>query len=132
MNFLFLVKRIGIISGLAVLLFLNSCSGSSDCKKELVGKWQRTDGNYQIEISNVQDEGVMVAKYYNPNPINVGKAKWELRDEKLNVYVELRDKNYPGSTYMLTYDEEKDILIGNYFQAVSSQTFDVVFARIEK
>ena len=54
---------------------------------------------------------------------------WRFTNGKVYVLVELRDVNYPGSKYALTYDESNDILIGAYFQAVSQQTFEVYFVR---
>jgi hypothetical protein len=47
----------------------------------------------------------------------------------LTVFVELRDVNYPGSTYTLQYDAASDRLMGTYFQAVAKQTFRIEFAR---
>jgi hypothetical protein len=47
------------------------------------------------------------------------------------VYIELRDVNYPGSTYTLTHDPIKDQLAGSYFQAAVKQDFDVYFTRVE-
>jgi hypothetical protein len=41
----------------------------------------------------------------------------------------LRDVNYPGSKYNLLYDRQKDLLIGNYFQAVNGINYDVAFTR---
>ena len=48
----------------------------------------------------------------------------------LEVFVELRDVNYPGSNYTLIYDREKDLLAGVYFQATMQQTYDVTFSRM--
>jgi hypothetical protein len=45
------------------------------------------------------------------------------------VFVELRDVNYPGSTYALTYDAERDQLKGIYYQAAMQQQFEVFFVR---
>ena len=45
------------------------------------------------------------------------------------MFVELRDVNYPGSTYTLQYDAASDRLMGTYFQAVAKQTFRIEFAR---
>ena len=47
----------------------------------------------------------------------------------VQVTIELRDVNYPGSTYRLWYDDGRDLLVGTYFQAVEQQTYDVSFAR---
>ena len=95
----------------------------------LVGRWGRTDGSYVIEIQSAQDDGTLEAAYYNPGPINVGRAKAEEKDHGLEVFVELRDVNYPGSTYTLVYDPAKDLLHGIYYQAVAQQGFEVVFIR---
>jgi hypothetical protein len=48
----------------------------------------------------------------------------------LGVFVELRDVNYPGSTYTLTYQPATDRLAGTYFHAVSGQNMDVEFSRL--
>jgi len=95
----------------------------------LVGRWVRTDTPYVIEIRAARDNGTLEAAYYNPHPINVARA--EARDKKpgLEVFVELRDVNYPGSTYTLLYDRATDMLQGVYFQAVAQQNFDVAFVR---
>lgn len=45
------------------------------------------------------------------------------------VFVELKDKGYPGSTYTLAYDPETDRLEGIYYQATMKQEFEVVFQR---
>ena len=47
----------------------------------------------------------------------------------MKVFVELRDVNYPGSTYTLAYDPAADQLRGVYFQALERQSFDVSFVR---
>ncbi|UCD29650.1 MAG: hypothetical protein JSV03_03990 [Planctomycetota bacterium] len=95
----------------------------------LVGWWVRTDTPYVIEIRAARDNGTLEAAYYNPHPINVARA--EARDKKsgLEVFVELRDVNYPGSTYTLIYDRATDMLQGIYFQAVAQQNFKVAFVR---
>jgi hypothetical protein len=49
----------------------------------------------------------------------------------VNVFVELRAPNYPGSTYALTYDSRQDQLKGSYFQAVEQQNFNVFFVRMK-
>lgn len=95
----------------------------------LVGQWLRSDGPYTIEIVEVMDEGKLTATYFNPGTINVGHSGWRVKDEKLQIYVELQDENYPGSLYELIYDEDTEILSGTYYQAVSRQTFDVEFNR---
>ena len=78
----------------------------------------------------MQDNGIIKAQYFNPRPINVSKSDWMNAEGFLKVYVELRDENYPGSNYTLTYIPERDMLVGDYFQAVESVTYYVEFTRI--
>jgi hypothetical protein len=100
--------------------------------EKLVGSWHRTDERrYLIEIESVDDDGVMKASYFNPSPINVSKAEATLQDDTVQVFVELRDVNYPGSTYRLEYDPEQDQLAGTYFQPAYGQEFPVTFVRLQ-
>ena len=46
----------------------------------------------------------MAAAYFNPRPINVSQAEAALDGTTVKVFIELRDVNYPGATYHLTYD----------------------------
>ena len=96
---------------------------------KLAGKWMRIDGNYTIEIKSVFDDGRLEAAYFNPGSINVEKAGWVIKDNRLFIEVLLRDVNYPGSVYTLEYSGDNDYLIGNYFQAVQQANYDVVFIR---
>ncbi|NWG29854.1 MAG: hypothetical protein HXY48_15165 [Ignavibacteriaceae bacterium] len=98
-------------------------------KNVLVGEWIRTDADYRIQISKVNEEGTLAANYFNPNPINVGMAKWEQSYGNIRIIIELRDVNYPGSTYTLNYLPDRDILAGDYYQAVEGLTFYVEFVR---
>lgn len=98
---------------------------------KLVGKWERPDGDYILEIKGVDASGKLDAGYFNPDPINVARAA-AMRDKGTNkVFIELRDANYPGCTYSLTYDPQSDQLYGQYYQAAMQQTFDVTFARVK-
>jgi len=96
----------------------------------LRGRWQRPDGGYVIEIRSVAESGAIEASYFNPSPIHVGSASASLAGGVMRVFIELRDVNYPGSTYRLTYDPSADRLEGTYFQAGLQQTFDVSFSRL--
>ncbi len=98
--------------------------------QKLQGRWQRTDGGYIIDIRSVDAAGKMRAAYYNPRPINVAKAEASVDGGGVQVVLELRDVNYPGSIYTLTYDKAADQLAGSYFQAVERATFDVSFKRM--
>jgi hypothetical protein len=95
---------------------------------KLLGSWVRTDSPYEIRILELRSDGNMLAGYFNPKSINVGKATWS-KAETLYLYVELQDVNYPGSNYVLTYVPEQDILTGKYFQAVEGVTYEVTFSR---
>ena len=96
----------------------------------LTGRWQRPDGGYVIDIKGVAEDGTLDAGYFNPRPIHVAKAQASRDGELTKVFVELRDVNYPGSTYTLQYNPQNDQLSGIYFQAVQQQNFEVVFVRM--
>jgi hypothetical protein len=98
---------------------------------KLKGKWIRTDGGYIVDIKRVDEHGKMDAAYLNPSPIHVAKAEASQEGAATKVFIELRDVNYPGSTYELVYDPQRDQLTGVYFQAVQQQHFDVTFDRRE-
>ena len=87
----------------------------------LVGRWQRTDGGYVIEVRRIHADGQMEAGYYNPRPINVARAQASVHGDQIKVELELRDKGYPGSVYTLVYAADKDVLFGNYYHALSRQ-----------
>lgn len=112
--------------------FFAPLSGARDSAfDKLNGRWLRLDGGYVLAIKNVAAGGAMDAAYFNPNPIHVAKAAATREGARLQVFVELRAPNYPGSTYTLTYDPEQDQLRGDYFQAVERQTFKVSFVRMK-
>ena len=95
-----------------------------------VGKWNRPGEPYVLEIKRIGSDGRAEAAYSNPNPINVARAEVTASDDGINVFVELRDVNYPGCTYRLRYEPERDLLYGEYFQAKMGQTHEVVFVRL--
>jgi hypothetical protein len=97
--------------------------------QRLVGRWVRPDGGYVLEVREVRKDGSLKAANFNPRPINVAKAQWGRKGGALTVVVELRDVNFPGSTYTLQYDPASDRLRGTYFQAVEKQTFTIDFTR---
>ena len=122
---IFILMSIVLISGIW-FMFLRTSGESIEVVK---GKWLRTDGNYTIEISTVGEDGILIAKYFNPGPIHVGRSGWRVKDDKIQIFIELQDENYPGSLYELFYDEEKNQLTGSYYQAVARQSYDVIFKR---
>jgi hypothetical protein len=97
--------------------------------EKLVGRWQREDGGYILDILSISPEGKVEAAYYNPRPIAVARAEALHEGDALTLFVELRGANYPGSTYRLVYDAAHDAFVGSYFQALQGQTFDVAFVR---
>ena len=119
-----------IVALTALTLMVAAASAWAVDYRPLVGRWQRTDGGYVIEIQRVATDGAMAAAYFNPRPINVSRAKASEFKDHLKVEVELRDTGYPGSSYTLLYDPDKDALLGIYYQAVQKQNFDVIFVRI--
>ncbi len=130
---LFLILMLNV----SVLIFI-SCDNKTENKSQIVqktdktkiiGEWLRTDSDYMIKIAAVNDDGLLLAQYFNPNPINVGKAEWLSSDGFIKIYLELRDENYPGSNYNLTYLPDRDILAGDYYQAIEGLTFYVEFTR---
>jgi cell division septal protein FtsQ len=99
--------------------------------QKLQGRWQRGDGGYIIDIRGVDAAGKLAAAYLNPRPINVAKAEASQDGGAVKVVIELRDVNYPGSTYNLVYVPADDRLTGTYFQAIERATYDVYFTRIK-
>jgi hypothetical protein len=97
--------------------------------RRLIGRWTRPDGGYIIEIRNLDANGVAEAGYFNPRPIHVSQAVVTRKDEALELFMELRDTGYPGSTYNLAYDAQRDLLAGVYYQAAMNQSFEVIFLR---
>ena len=95
-----------------------------------MGKWQRPDGGYVLEIKSVDGSGKLEVAYFNPDPINVSRAAaW--RDKGTSkLVIELRDVNYPGCIYTLEHNPQSDQLFGQYFQAALQETFEVVFSRM--
>jgi len=97
----------------------------------LTGRWLRPDGGYIVEIRGVDAAGNMDVAYFNPKSIHIAQAHAALANSVTRVFIELRDVNYPGSTYYLIYDPETDRLSGTYFAAATGETFDVFFVRLK-
>jgi hypothetical protein len=97
--------------------------------RRLIGRWTRPDGGYIIEIRNLDANGLAEAGYFNPRPIHVSQAVVTRKNDALELFMELRDTGYPGSTYTLAYDAQRDLLAGIYYQAVMDQSFEVIFLR---
>jgi hypothetical protein len=124
-----------ILIAVLIILFTNESpetvpsNNKAANKNLLVGDWVRTDASYLIKINKVNKDGTLKAQYFNPKPINVESANWEENYGNIKVIIVLRDVNYPGSTYTLSYLPDRDVLAGEYFQAVENLTFYVEFVR---
>jgi len=97
--------------------------------QRLEGRWVRPDGGYILELKDIKKDGNLTANYFNPKQIKVFSATWTRKEGKSNLFVELRDVNYPGSKYNLQYEPGPDRLKGTYFQVVEKQTFNIEFVR---
>jgi len=121
-----------IVIGLLILLWASAIDTVCGADfQPLLGRWQRTDGGYIIEIHSINTDGKIKAGYFSPRPINVSQAQAVMYKNHIKVEVELRDVGYPESTYTLVFAPEKDTLIGYYYHAVSGQSFDVLFVRMK-
>jgi uncharacterized protein (DUF2147 family) len=96
---------------------------------KLVGRWMRPDGGYVLEIQQAEENGRLDVAYFNPRPIHVAQANLSQGNGQWHVFVKLRDVNYPGATYRLTYQPDRDQLAGEYHQPLVGQTFEVAFVR---
>ncbi len=95
----------------------------------IAGKWQRTDGNYLIKVSDVLSDGQVTVEYFNPRSIHVAQAAISTEKEIIKLTVKFQDKGYEGSTYRLYYYVKEDALLGFYYQAPMDKTFEVIFLR---
>ena len=134
-NKIILISAIALISITILIFFITkngdkvSSSREGPDKNLLVGDWIRTDASYLIKINSINDDGILEAQYFNPKPINVESANWEGSYGNLKITIVLRDFNYPGSKYTLNYLPDRDILAGEYYQAVQGLNFYVEFDR---
>ncbi len=102
---------------------------SPDSAQKLIGRWQRTDAGYVIEIRSVDRSGAVDAAYLNPNSIHVSQALASDAGDELDLFIELMDVGYPGATYKLRYIPDYDALAGVYHQPTAGQDFEVAFQR---
>ena len=121
---------VGIVLVVAAVVGLWWWIGAKSDFGKLKGKWVRTDGGYVLEIKQIADDGKIDAAYLNPKPINVSKAQVSSEAGQLKIFIELRDRLYPGSFYTLTYNAGNDQLSGVYHHLGLGQQFDVAFIRM--
>lgn len=101
-----------------------------ETRAKMNGRWLRTDGQYTLTISGTSDGDLRVT-YENPGPINVARADVAQRGSTPSLYVELRDRGYPGNYYELAFDEKSDMFIGKYHHVGVQQVLEVTFARVK-
>ncbi len=123
------MKQILLILTLFFASSINAQSISGASEDKLIGSWLRSDGSYTIEIMGLVEGGKLSAKYFNPNPINIGQAGWRILNNETQIYLELQDTYYPGCIYQLSYNENSEMLTGTYYHAVSKQTYEVDFKK---
>ena len=116
---------------LAAAALLSAGCQDRTMARSLQGRWTRPDGGYVLEIKGVAADGRLDAAYFNPRPIRVAEARAVREGSTIKVTVELRDQNYPGSTYNLRFDPRTDRLDGDYYQAVARQRFPIFFVRMK-
>ncbi len=101
-------------------------------RSDFYGDWTRGDGGYRMEIeASAEVESGVVARYFNPSPINVESATFEETDEQLRLVIVLRDEGYPGSTYQLEFLAERVVLVGSYGRP-GSQPGEIYFVKTPK
>jgi hypothetical protein len=124
-----------VIVALLILWFVDS--GQRDAELQpLIGRWERINDRAgeekTVEVGKVNPDGSAEVRYFNPKPINVGKARASMVDNFPSLFIELPDAGYEGSTYSLTYEPSTDQLVGVYFQANEQRAYDVAFQRKSK
>jgi hypothetical protein len=124
-----LLLVIGLVAAVLLIDWSSNTAPNPSEAERLVGRWERQDGGYVLEIRHVAADGQAEASYFNPNPIHVAQAGVKQEGASVGIFIELQDVGYPGSTYTLTYDAQRDELQGTYFQAATQQQFDVTFVR---
>lgn len=81
---------------------------------DFYGAWLRSDGIYRVEIEPGAVAGSVVARYFNPDPINVEAASFDEVGGQPRIEFILRDEGYPGSAYQLVFMAERRVLVGTY------------------
>ena len=130
-RYLLLVLSACIISSLLITSTVSATEIATMPSPDMLalqGRWIRTDAPYVIELSHAKG-GSLQAAYFNPKPIHVGKTETAQQGGVVQVLIELQDVNYPGSTYVLSYDRTQDMLKGIYFHPVSKQSYEIGFVR---
>jgi len=124
----FIIAAVPVAAGIGAFVVFASAKKPADYT-QLLGQWARPDGGYVLDIRNVEPDGKLELAYLNPRPINVSKAHANIETGQIKIFVELRDRYYPGSYYTLTYDSQMDRLVGVYHHLGIGQNISVSFLR---
>ncbi|MBP1767424.1 MAG: hypothetical protein H6P98_1539 [Candidatus Aminicenantes bacterium] len=124
-------RRGTLLAVLAAAALLSAGCQDRTMARSLQGRWTRPDGGYVLEIKGVAADGRLDAAYFNPRPIRVAEARAVREGSTIKVYIELRDENYPGSTYNLRFDPQSGRLSGDYYQAVAREHYPIFFVRMK-
>ncbi|MGG7034840.1 MAG: hypothetical protein ACI7YS_06545 [Flavobacterium sp.] len=100
-------------------------------KNLLIGEWSQTETRNLIKITETLEIGKLELEVYNPTKIEIEKANWSKTGNLLSVYIELQNENLTRSNYKLNYIPQRDVLVGEYFQATDSTRYSVEFIRIK-
>jgi hypothetical protein len=103
----------------------------ADIRAKMCGRWQRPDGGYVLTIQDVAEDGMVTATYANPQPIHIARAQAMTKNGTTSLYVELRDRNYPGNYYTLDFDPVRDQFAGVYYHLGIQQKMEVQFERLK-
>ena len=125
------LKLIFLLSIFSLFITIHDAQSQSNVLeyKRLIGSWVRADGGYVLEIKDVHENGKIDAAYFNPQPINVSEARASNQSDRIILFVELRDKGYPGSYYTLVYDQASERLVGRYHHLGINKKYDIFFVR---
>lgn len=83
---------------------------------DFFGTWLRSDGTYRVEVEAGEQAGAVVVRYFNPEPINVESAAFDVVEGQPRLEFFLRDEGYPGSAYRLIFFAERRLLVGTYLR----------------
>lgn len=125
---LLIILTVLIVAGIVGSVTFLLASKPTDYK-HLIGQWVRTSGGYVLDIKSISLDGKIEMAYLNPRTINVSKAQANIKAGRINLFIELRDRHYLGNYYTLTYDSQRDRLVGVYHHLGIEQNFDVFFSR---
>ena len=100
-------------------------------KNLLTGEWSETGTPNLIKITGVDESGRLQIGFFNPKSITVLKSNWIKNGNLLSVYIELQDEKYMNSNFKLNYVPERDMLVGEFYDAMQDFTCPTEFAKIK-